>query len=114
MNPASSAIAATSRSPFDARRSASVAMTSIRGTSIASAMARNRRIASTVRRKLSAESSPVSIEPGAEPAQRLLVEPRERRAAEPVVDDEPDRVGADVDDREGRPIVGCDALGEEL
>jgi len=34
----------------------------------------------------------------AQAAQHLLVEHRQRRAARPLVDDEPDRVGADVDD----------------
>ena len=53
------------------------------------------------------------IEPGAQPAQRLLVEPRERRAAEPVVDDEPDRVGADVHDSEVRAPIAPRPLGIE-
>jgi hypothetical protein len=42
-----------------ARRIASVAVASMRATPMASAIARNRRTASTVRRNLSAEIAPV-------------------------------------------------------
>ena len=41
-------------------------------------------------------------EAAAESADRLLVEQRDRRPAQALVDDQPDRVGADVDDRERR------------
>jgi hypothetical protein len=39
----------------------------------------------------------------AEAAQRLLVEQRRRAPREPLVDDETDRIGTDVDDRNGQP-----------
>ncbi len=50
----------------------------------------------------------------AEAAQRLLVEARQRRAAELVVDHEPHRIRADVDDRIGRPDGASGALGIEI
>ena len=49
-------------------------------------------------------------EPFREAAQRFLVEARHRRPAELVIDHEPDRVRADVDDRVGRPFVPLGAL----
>ena len=45
-------------------------------------------------------------EAAGEPAQLLLVEERRRRAAEPLVDDETDRVRADVDDGDRAAAVG--------
>ena len=71
---------------------------------MASAMARNRRTASTVRRKPSAATRAGLGQSVAEPAQRFLVEARQGRAAELVVDDEADRVGADVDHAVGRTL----------
>ncbi len=41
----------------------------------------------------------------AEPAQRFLVEPRQRRAAELVIDDQAHGIGADVDDAVRRPAL---------
>ena len=48
-----------------------------------------------------------SPSPRPRPAQHLLVEAGSRRRAAPVIDDEADRVRADVDDR--RPAVGAEA-----
>ena len=64
-SPVSAEIAAASAGPFDARRIASVAVTSSFPTPIASAMARNRRTASTVRRKPSGAIAPVCARPSA-------------------------------------------------
>ena len=77
----------------------------MRATPMASAMARNRRTASTVRRKPSAAMLAGLRQPLAEPAQGLLVEARQRCPAELVVDDEADRVRADVDHAVRAPVA---------
>ena len=71
-------------------------------TPIASAIARKRRdgldrAAETVRGDRAGLGEPL-----AEAAEGLLVEARQRRAAELVIDDEAHRIRADVDDRIGR------------
>ena len=48
---------------------------------------------------------PGGLHLAAEPAQRLLVEQRRRAAGEPLVDHEPHRVRADVDDGDRRTVV---------
>ena len=53
-------------------------------------------------------------EPVAEPAKRFLVEARHRRPAELVIDHEPDRIRADIDNRIGRPGRALGALGIEI
>ena len=53
-------------------------------------------------------------EPFGEAAERFFIEARHRRPAELVIDQEPDRVRADVDDRIGRPVDPLGALGVEL
>ena len=55
-----------------------------------------------------------AVEALAEAAERLLVEARERGPAQLVVDDEPDRVGADVDHRVVGALRAGGALGVEL
>ena len=49
-----------------------------------------------------------------ETGKRFFIEARHRRPAELVIDQEPDRVRADVDDRIGRPVGPLGALGVEL
>ena len=114
LSPDSTSIACASFSPFEARRMASVATVSIRATPMASAMARNRRTASTARRKWSGRDRAALGQPFGEPGERFFVEARHRRPAEPVIDQEPDRVRADVDDRIGRPVGAPGALRVEL
>ena len=53
-------------------------------------------------------------EPLAEPAERLLVEARHRRAAELIVDHQPDGIRADVDDGVRRPFHPVRPLGIEV
>ena len=53
-------------------------------------------------------------QPFGESGERFFVEARHRRPAELVIDQEPDRVRADVDDRVGRPVGALGALGVEL
>src|SRR6202046_2300767 len=53
-------------------------------------------------------------EPFGEAAKRFFIEARHRRPAELVIDQEPDRVRADVDDRIGRPVDPLCARGVEL
>ena len=48
---------------------------------------------------------PGGLHLAAEAGQHLFVEDRRRRARQPLVDDEPHRVGADVDDRDRRSVV---------
>ena len=50
----------------------------------------------------------------AEPAQRLLIETRQRRAPVLIVDNEPHGIGADVDDRVRRALGAAGALGVEI
>ncbi len=107
-------MAAASFGPFEARRIASVATASIRLTPMASAMARNRRTASTARRKWSGAIAPVSASPSARRAERFFIEARHRRAAKLIVDHEPDRVRADVDDRVRASVGLSRALGVKL
>jgi hypothetical protein len=49
-----------------------------------------------------------------ETGERFLIEARHRRPAELVIDEEPDRVGANVDDRVGPSVDLLGALGVEL
>ena len=98
VSPEAASRRARNASPLPALRIASVASSSISPTSIARAIAakRSRRGDHVVHRLLA--EVPVGVERGTEPAQRLLVEAREGRAAQPIVDDEPHRVRAEIDD----------------
>ena len=53
-------------------------------------------------------------EPFAEPAERFFVEARQRRARELVIDDQPHRIRADVDDRVMRLAPAAKSLGIDV
>ena len=109
-----SAIAAARAGPLDARRIASVAVASIRVDA--------HRIGDGAKPAHRLDGSPKAFgrdgarrsQPFAEPQKRLFVETGHRRAAELVVDHEPNRIRPDVDDRIRRTLGAPDALGIEI
>ena len=91
--------------PLRASRQAAVAIAQIRRTcrvshKRAEALERGERGVDGVRRQQAGR-----LHLAAEAGQHLFVEDRRRRARQPLVDDEADRVRADIDDGDRRPVV---------
>ena len=91
--------AAMKSAPLLASRGAAVASTWTNATFIRSIRTRKRRSAVRAEATACGSRRPVVASPRARP-RVLLVEERRRRAAQALVDDETDRVRADVDDRD--------------
>ena len=106
MTPVIASTAAMKSRPFEASRGAAVARTWSAAARIC--VGQRDEAADGGQRR----GDRLGVEPAArgdaaaEAAQLLLVEERRRRAAEPLVDDEADRVRADVDDGDRPAAVG--------
>ena len=97
--------AAMKARPLVASRQAAVAITQSRFTCSVSQSARKRFSARSAFLDGVLGQQAGGLHLAAEAAELFLVEDRRRRARQPLIDDEADRVGADVDDRDRRPVI---------
>ena len=91
--------------PLRASRQAAVAIAQILRTCRMSHSARKRLSASSAVSMASAASRPVDCTWRPRPANTFSLKIGVGDARQPLVDDETDRVGADIDDRDRRPVV---------